>query len=128
MLGEILEYLNPKNGDTIIDCTLGGGSHSAEILKKIIPDGRIIGIDQDDDAITAASKRLCEFPDNVTIVKGNFAQLGDIASELEIISVDGIIFDLGVSSFQLDTPERGFSFKNDAELDMRMSKDQHLTA
>lgn len=128
MSREIIEYLNPKNGDTVIDCTLGGGGHSAEILPKIIPDGRIIGIDQDDDAITAASDRLSGFPDNVTIVKGNFVQLDEIASELGIDSVDGIIFDLGVSSFQLDTQERGFSFKGDAALDMRMSRDQELTA
>lgn len=128
MLREIIEYLNPKNGDIVIDCTLGGGSHSAEILKKIVPDGRIIGIDQDDDAIEAASKRLNEYPKNVTIVKGNFSQLSEIASELRLTSVNGIIFDLGVSSFQLDTPERGFSFRNDADLDMRMDKNNNLTA
>ncbi|MHB1455423.1 MAG: 16S rRNA (cytosine(1402)-N(4))-methyltransferase RsmH [Armatimonadota bacterium] len=128
MLREIIEYLDPSNGDTVIDCTLGGGSHSAEILKRIVPDGRLIGLDQDDDAISAASERLSEYFGKITIVKGNFAQLNDIASELEINSVEGIIFDLGVSSFQLDTPERGFSFRNDAELDMRMSKDIKLTA
>lgn len=128
MSREIIEYLNLENGDTVIDCTLGGGSHSAEILKRIIPDGKLIGIDQDDDAITAASRYLSEFSDNVTIVKGNFARLCEIASELGINAVDGIIFDLGVSSFQLDTPERGFSFRNDSELDMRMDKKQNLTA
>lgn len=128
MAREILEHLGPQNGDTIIDCTLGGGSHSAEILEKITPNGRLIGIDQDDDAIRAASERLGGHQGNVILAKGNFSQLEDIAAKLGICSADGIIFDLGVSSFQLDTPERGFSFRGDAELDMRMDKTQKLTA
>lgn len=128
MVREILEHLGPQNGDTIIDCTLGGGSHSAEILEKITPNGRLIGIDQDDDAIRAASERLGGHQGNVILAKGNFSQLEDIAAKLGICSADGIIFDLGVSSFQLDTPERGFSFRGDAELDMRMDKTQKLTA
>lgn len=128
MVNEIIQFLDPQNGDIIIDCTIGGGGHSVEIIKRIIPDGMLIGIDQDDDAVAAASKRLIEYTDNVKIIKGNFLYLKEIAASLNINSVDGIIFDLGVSSFQLNEPERGFSFQYNAVLDMRMDRTQNLTA
>ncbi|MHB1000960.1 MAG: 16S rRNA (cytosine(1402)-N(4))-methyltransferase RsmH [Armatimonadota bacterium] len=128
MLHEVLDYLQPQPGYVIIDCTLGGAGHSVEIVKKILPNGRLIGIDRDDDALKAASERLSQYSENVTLAKGNFADLQAIADRLGIKAVNGILFDLGVSSHQLDEVERGFSFKSDAPLDMRMDKSQPLTA
>ncbi len=128
MLAEVLQYLDPRSGETIIDGTVGGGGHSIEIVKRILPNGRLIGIDRDEEALAAASRRLSEFSQNVTLVKGNFADLGAIVRNLGIEATDGVLLDLGVSSYQLDTAERGFSFKADAPLDMRMDKTQRLTA
>ena len=110
-----------------VDGTLGGAGHSYEIAKKLKGSGRLIGIDQDEDAINAAKKRLEEF-NNVTIVRSNYENMRAILEDLGIDKVDGILLDLGVSSYQLDTIERGFSYKNDADLDMRMDRRQSLTA
>lgn len=128
MLDESLEYLDPKPGETIVDCTLGGGGHSIEIVKRLMPNGRLIGIDQDVDAIEAASERLAEFSDNVTLRRGNFSEISEIIENLGLSSVDGVLMDLGVSSHQLEAGERGFSFKVDAPLDMRMDESQMVTA
>ncbi len=126
---ETIEQLNIRPDGIYVDGTLGGGGHSIEICKRLSDNGRLIGIDQDADAICAASERLHDFLQNVTIVRSNYADIYNILSELGIHKVDGIVLDLGVSSFQLDTPERGFTYRSeDAPLDMRMDDRQILTA
>lgn len=121
LLEESVESLNIKSDGVYVDCTAGGGGHSAEILKKLSENGRMVLIDRDPDAIEVLTKRF-ESDKRVTIVNDNFSNIKSILASLSIDSVDGIVADLGVSSFQLDTPERGFSFHNDAPLDMRMEK------
>lgn len=128
MVHEVLEYLRPRSGGVYADCTVGGGGHSLEIVKRILPDGRLIGIDRDDEALQTASERLSEYSDNVVLAKGNFAELEGIAWRLNLDELDGILLDLGVSSHQLDAAERGFSFRHDAPLDMRMDTSQAVTA
>ncbi|MFA6665747.1 MAG: 16S rRNA (cytosine(1402)-N(4))-methyltransferase RsmH [Armatimonadota bacterium] len=128
MLKEVLEVLQPEAGATYIDCTVGGGGHSIEIAKRIVPGGLLIGIDRDDDALKAASLRLEEFKNSVILEKGNFENLVEIAERLGVTKARGILLDLGVSSHQLDVPERGFSFRQDALLDMRMDAGEALTA
>ena len=124
MLAETLSALAPKPGGVFLDCTLGGGGHAEAILEKITPGGRLIGIDQDADALAAAGARLSRFGEAVTLVQARFDELSAVLATLGIGSVDGVLFYLGVSSHQLDTPERGFSFKDpDALLDMRMNPD-----
>ena len=127
LLDECIEGLNIKPDGIYVDGTLGGAGHSSEIVKRLNRNGRLIGIDQDEDAIRAASERLKDF-DNVTIVRSNYENMKSILNELGIEKVDGILLDLGVSSYQLDTADRGFSYKYDANLDMRMDKRQTLTA
>lgn len=126
---ETIAQLNIRPDGIYVDGTLGGGGHSLEICKRLSDNGRLIGIDQDADAIGAASERLHDFLQKVTIVRSNYADIYNILSELGIHKVDGIVLDLGVSSFQLDTPERGFTYRSeDAPLDMRMDDRQILTA
>jgi len=125
---EILNYLNLKKGGVYIDCTLGGGGHSKAILEKIYPQGLLIGIDQDIEAIETAKEELKSYIDKVKLVKGNFKNLGEILLDLKIKIVSGIIFDLGVSFHQLKEKERGFSFKQDSHLDMRMDLTQEFNA
>jgi len=125
---EILNYLNFKKGGVYIDCTLGGGGHSKAILKNIYPDGLLIGIDQDIEAIETAKKELKSYIDKVKLVKGNFKNLEEILSNLKVETVSGIIFDLGVSSHQLREKGRGFSFREDSYLDMRMDVTQKFDA
>lgn len=126
---ETIENLNIRPDGIYVDGTLGGGGHSYEICKRLSDKGRLIGIDQDADAIKAASERLAEFKDRVTIVRSNYSDMKNVIADLGIDRVDGIILDLGVSSFQLDTPERGFTYRSeDAPLDMRMDDRQVLTA
>lgn len=128
MLNETIEQLNIRPDGIYVDCTLGGAGHSLEICKRLTT-GRLIGIDQDADAIAAASERLKDYKDKVTIVRSNYAQMKEVLHDLGIDKVDGILLDLGVSSFQLDTPERGFTYRSeDAPLDMRMDDRQTLTA
>ena len=128
LLKETVDLLAPKPGQVFVDCTLGGAGHTKAILSRIIPGGCIIGVDRDQDAIEQAQKELEEFKDNVKLVRGDFANLAEILRSLSIESVNGILFDLGVSSHQLDVPERGFSFQAQAPLDMRMDKTQPTTA
>ncbi len=128
MLAEVLRFLDPRAGETIVDCTIGGGGHAAEILKRIVPGGKLLGIDRDQEAIEAASKNLAAYSDNLILVKGNYADLLAIAEGAGIDAADGILFDLGVSSRQLEAAERGFSFRYNAPLDMRMDTAQRLTA
>ncbi|HAT98370.1 MAG TPA: 16S rRNA (cytosine(1402)-N(4))-methyltransferase [Acidaminococcaceae bacterium] len=111
-----------------VDCTLGGAGHSAEIVSRLSENGRLIGIDQDDDALAAARERLQDARCRVDIVKSNFRQLKEVLQQLELHAVTGILFDLGVSSYQLDTPERGFSYMHEGPLDMRMDQGALLTA
>ena len=128
MLNETIEQLNIRPDGIYVDGTLGGAGHSSEIAKRLTT-GRLIVIDQDADAIAAASERLKDYKDKVTIVRSNYAQMKEVLHNLGIEKVDGILLDLGVSSFQLDTPERGFTYRSeDAPLDMRMDDRQKLTA
>ena len=128
LLWETIEGLNIKPDGIYVDGTLGGAGHSVEIVKKLGDGGRHIGIDQDADAIAAATARLQPYEDKVTIVRSNYAAMKEIIKEHAPEGVDGIMLDLGVSSYQLDTVERGFGYKNDAPLDMRMDQRQTLTA
>ena len=128
LLNETIEQLHIRPDGIYVDGTLGGGGHSLEICRHLTT-GRLIGIDQDADAIAAATERLKDYADRVTIVRSNYAQMADVLKNLGIEKVDGIILDLGVSSFQLDTPERGFTYRSeDAPLDMRMDRTAGLTA
>ena len=128
LLNETIEQLHIRPDGIYVDGTLGGGGHSLEICRHLTT-GRLIGIDQDADAIAAATERLKDYADRVTIVRSNYAQMADVLKNLGIEKVDGIILDLGVSSFQLDTPERGFTYRSeDAPLDMRMDISAPLTA
>ena len=128
MLNQVIEGLDIKPNGIYVDGTLGGGGHSYEIAKRLVNDGKLIGIDQDEAAIKAAGARLSEFSDRVTIVRSNYAQMVSVLQSLGIEQVDGILLDLGVSSHQLDNAERGFSYMEDAPLDMRMDRRQEKTA
>ena len=128
LLWETIENLDIKPDGIYVDGTLGGGGHSFHICEKLGKNGRLIGIDQDADAICAATKRLEQFSDKVSVVRNNYCNMKAALAELGIDKVDGIVLDLGVSSFQLDTVERGFSYKYDTALDMRMDTRQTLTA
>ena len=128
LLEETIENLNIKPDGIYVDGTLGGGGHSYHIAEQLSSNGRLIGIDQDADAIAAATKRLEPFSDRVTIVRNNYCNFEQVLKELSVDKVDGIVLDLGVSSYQLDTAERGFTYKIDAPLDMRMDQRQQLTA
>ncbi len=121
LLEETIDALNIKPDGIYVDGTAGGGGHSSEILKRLSPNGRLISIDQDPDAIEAVTERLKDYKNSI-ICKGNFSDVVSIVNGLGIESIDGIMLDIGVSSRQLDTPERGFSFHYDAPLDMRMSQ------
>ena len=127
LLNECIDNLNIKPDGIYVDGTLGLGGHSYEIA-KCLESGRLIGIDRDETAIERAGKRLAEFGDRITLVHGNFSDTVDILDSLNIQSVDGMLFDLGVSSPQLDEAERGFSYMNDAPLDMRMDRSCGITA
>ena len=128
MQKEVVQFLQCHPGGLYVDGTLGGGGHAHEILENSSPDGLLIGIDMDDDALHESEQRLQMFKGRTTLVKGNFAELDKILKTLNIQKVDGILLDLGVSSHQIDTAERGFSFTLNARLDMRMDRDGHLNA
>lgn len=127
LLKESIEALNIKEDGIYVDCTLGGAGHSSEILKRLSDKGTLIGIDQDENAIMAAQKRLKDYK-NVIYVHDNFANIDNILAKLNISGVDGILADLGVSSYQLDEGERGFSYMQDAPLDMRMDQNKNFSA
>ena len=128
LLNECMEGLSIKADGIYVDGTLGGGGHSFHIAQRLSDKGRLIGIDQDEDAIEAATKRLAQFKQRVTIVRDNYEHFQEILSTLSIPAVDGILLDLGVSSYQFDEADRGFSYRFDAPLDMRMDKRQDFTA
>ena len=128
LLRECIEALQIKPNGIYVDCTTGGGGHSLEIAKRLTDGGRLIAIDRDEDALRAAGTRLADFADRVTFVHSNYAMLQSVLADLGIPGVDGVLADLGVSSYQLDTAERGFSYMQDAPLDMRMDREQPLRA
>ena len=128
LLDECIESLNIKPDGIYVDGTAGGGGHSLEIVKKLTEGGRLIAIDRDDAAIAAATERLGDYLDRVTFVRNNFSSAAEVCRELGIEKIDGILLDLGVSSYQLDTAERGFTHNTDAPLDMRMDRRGELDA
>lgn len=127
LLNECLDGLNIKPDGIYVDGTLGGGGHSGEILKRLTT-GKLIAFDKDDDALNSTSEKLKEYSDKIIYVKSDFKNMSERVKELGYNNVDGILLDLGVSSYQIDTPERGFSYRFDAKLDMRMDRSSSLTA
>ena len=128
LLHETVDGLNVRPDGTYVDATLGGGGHAFEVCSRLGDKGRFIGIDQDADAIKAASERLAGFGEKVTIIRSNYRDMKPQLQAIGVDKVDGIVLDLGVSSYQLDTAERGFSYRADAPLDMRMDQRQKMTA
>lgn len=127
LLHECIEALNIKENGVYVDCTMGGAGHSSEIVKKLSKEGTLIGIDQDTEALKAAKKKLERY-NNIKYIHDNFNNIDNILTDIDVNKVDGILMDLGVSSYQLDNSERGFSYMNDAPLDMRMNRESSLTA
>ena len=130
MLDEVLAFLQPRAGGLYIDGTVGGGGHTAAILERSAPDGRVLGIDTDSQALARVRERLAEFVENgrLVLAQGNFADLANIAKQAGFASVQGVLLDLGFSSDQMDNAERGFAFSSDGPLDMRLDQSQTLTA
>ena len=128
MADEVLKVLEVKEDGIYLDCTLGGGGHSRRIGSLLSCKGFLIGIDRDEEALNAAKKNLSDLSCRVELVHGNFSELEKILSDLGVEKIDGAVFDLGVSSHQIDTAERGFSYMHDSKLDMRMDRRQNLTA
>ena len=125
---EVLEVLNPVPGGLYVDGTIGAGGHSRGILERSSPDGKLIGLDRDPAALDLAGSNLAEFSDRVTLIHGSYVELVSHLNNRNWHTVDGILIDLGLSSMQLDSPERGFSFRYDAPLDMRFDNDQSFSA
>ena len=128
MIKEALGYLQLKNKDKIVDATIGVGGHAEQILRNIFPDGRLIGIDRDKESLEIAKERLKDFSSNCVLVHDNFFNIDKIFNSLHISKVDGVLLDLGISSFQIDNSERGFSFVKEGPLDMRMDRDSYISA
>jgi len=128
LLEECIENLNIKPDGIYVDGTLGGGGHASYICQHLSPEGTLIGIDRDQDALNAASERLKDYPCQKIFVQSNYSDIRNVLEELELDGIDGALLDLGVSSFQLDNAERGFSYMHDAPLDMRMNQDDSFTA
>jgi 16S rRNA (cytosine1402-N4)-methyltransferase len=128
MLDEVLYYLNLKAGDVVADATVGTGGHSKAILEKILPAGRLIGIDRDEDSLCLSRERLKDCGASCELVHGNFVDIDVILKGLGVKTVNGILFDLGISSFQLENPQRGFSFQYEGPLDMRLDRSSYICA
>lgn len=127
LLDEVIENMNIDPKGNYVDGTIGGGGHSYEIVRRLTT-GTLIGLDQDEAAIKATKLRLAEFSDKINIIRSNYSEIRTVLNSIQIDKVNGILLDLGVSSYQLDTPERGFSYREDAALDMRMDKRKNTTA
>jgi len=125
---EVISFLNPAPGQIIVDATIGGAGHSEQILQRIIPGGMLIGIDRDEETLRLASERLKPFEGSFKLINKNFKYLKEVLKDIGVEKVNGIIFDLGISSIQMEAWQRGFSIKNDGPLDMRMDRNQALTA
>ncbi|MDP2939389.1 MAG: 16S rRNA (cytosine(1402)-N(4))-methyltransferase RsmH [Candidatus Omnitrophota bacterium] len=128
MSKEILQIFSLRDGDIVVDCTIGTGGHSEQFLRVISPQGRLIGIDRDIESLNVAKERLKNFQNNLELVHEDFRNLDLVLKRLNIKDVDAFLFDLGVSSFQLDNPERGFSLKSQGPLDMRFDKESYILA
>jgi 16S rRNA (cytosine1402-N4)-methyltransferase len=128
MLEEVIENLKLAPGQIIVDATMGTGGHSMEILKRITPGGRLIGIDRDESTLEICKKRLAEYEDSCEFVHANFSEIDLVLGKLGIDNVDGIVFDLGISTYQLKDPQRGFSFQEEGPLDMRLDKSSYISA
>ena len=128
LLDETLTLLAPERGGTFVDGTLGGGGHAEAVLARLPQSGKLIGIDRDWEAVRAAEERLTAYGERFTALHGNFFEMKQLLAEADVTEVNGILLDLGVSSYQLDTQERGFSYKIDAPLDMRMDQGAPLSA
>jgi 16S rRNA (cytosine1402-N4)-methyltransferase len=128
MSKEVVEFLRPQPGQVFLDCTLGSGGHAEEILKRILPGGQLIGIDRDMFSLGRARERLHNFGDQCHFIHDDFRNLDLVLDGLNIREIDGALFDLGVSSMQLDNPERGFSIKAEGPLDMRMDQESYISA
>jgi len=128
MLKEALDYLSLGPGKVIVDATVGTGGHSRAILERITPGGRLIGIDRDQESLGVAKARLQEYDGSFEFVHSNFTDIDKVLESLKIKKIDGILFDLGISSFQLEDPHRGFSFQNEGPLDMRLDRDSYISA
>ena len=128
LLKEVVTQLRPRSRGLYVDCTVGGGGHAAEILRACVPDGQLVGLDWDDEAIAASRERLSEFGARVQLVRASYVEMDRVLMSLGITTVDGMLFDLGVSSRQFDEPSRGFSFQREGALDMRMSQQIEASA
>ena len=128
LLEEVIENLDIKPDGVYVDGTLGGAGHASRVCEKLGPEGMFIGLDQDETAIRVSTERLAKFGEKVHIVKSNYVHMKEVLKDLHVEKVDGILLDLGVSSYQLDTAERGFSYMEDAPLDMRMDRQQSISA
>jgi len=128
MLQEILDFLDLKPGELIVDATVGTAGHSQEIIKRITPGGRLIGIDRDQESLVVADQRLREYADACKLIHGNFSGIDNILANLNIKKIDGILFDLGISTFQLADSRRGFSFQEEGPLDMRLDRTSYISA
>ena len=128
MIQEVVDFLRPQAGKRYLDGTLGGGGHAEQILFRSCPDGKLLGLDKDEEAIRASRARLAEYRDRLTIRQSSFDQARKILSELDWYQIDGVVLDLGISSQQIEQAERGFSFRASARLDMRMDRRQSLDA
>jgi len=128
MLREVLDYLNLGPGQIIVDATIGTGGHALSILERIVPGGKLIGIDRDQESLNIAKERLYKFGEACEFIYANFMDVDNILESLNIKKIDGILFDLGVSSFQLENPQRGFSFQCEGPLDMRLVRNSYISA
>ncbi len=128
LLNKAVGYLNLSKGAVVVDATVGGGGHSEEILKAILPGGRLIGIDTDPGALAIAKERLSNFSDSITLVNDNFRNIDRILKIQNIKNVDAVLLDVGISSYQMDDESRGFSIRSDSRLDMRMNQSSDITA
>jgi len=128
MLDEILDYLKLAPGKTVVDATIGTAGHASTIIEHILPGGRLIGIDRDEESLAIAGERLNNYSDACTLVHANFVDLDTVLKSLNIKKVDAVLFDLGISSFQLQDPRRGFSFQSEGPLDMRLDRASYISA